>query len=958
MSIKDFTAGYIFKLVEANDKMKKTLLSKANSILVEIIKKEWNGTWKSAIKDIVQSSYQSQDICENNLLILKELSQDIFDFSKNSIVKAEVVQLKTNFGNEFMAVYEVCDFVTKSFLKDSSQVKGSLIKACLETMQSFLSWMPSFYILMTDLIENVLVNFLSHKRYLLTTLKCFEEIFNLDVQGEGEQLEKAKSKMVFGFGLFLEKIATHYNTNKNFENERQVLISMKNLKELNFFEMFCQNYAMTLHAFYSNHLQWVEEFAIRNEKLGTIIEYLEIGLQYMGILTEVSNSAILKTCCDFWYFYTNYYTTVIKKNRESHMNQALNLGQSNIDVIQNKLIDSNGSHQGMFNLVTQTPKPLEVLIIIDDDGIPRTETVSNTASSSMYELVKKIFINYTIINWTSLKKIFNYKLDQMMASKGFEYEKLNSLCWSCGCIADTLKIEEERTFYIKIVRMLLQFVSQSTHINDKAIIASNIMHIVSQYKRFLEMNDDYLKTVIKKLFEFVHEKFEGVKEMACNTFLKVCQQVKHQLIAFNDIDENGKEIPYISNIIRNINKHTEDLGILQKIQFFESAATIISACPDNAAKSQLVFELMTSIDHHWFEIIKQLNNFDFISNIDRATDICFFLKVNERVCFAVGQSYSNYFNHSMSEIQNIYKQYSNLIMNDLQNNGENGLKLLTVRKYRAVRKDILHLLSTFVSVTEDNKFFIHSYSSLLIMTLENYNSDIPEIREAEVLEFLSKSIEILQGDIINEISELIPHILNSVLPMITKDFSSFPEHRANFFVLVQTMVKNCFQVFFQIPPDTFKTIIDCVIWAIKHELPNIYEIGLDTLNCILENVSKQPQFAEDFFKFYYISILNDILFVLLDGLHTNGFNKQCKTLYILIKRLNQQQSQIFDEKDNKIAAFNHMLKLMSENFPNLASSDHNRLIKEIFESSVKAEKDFRASLRDYLISLNLYTKSD
>ena len=85
MSIKDFTAGYIFKLVEANDKMKKTLLSKANSILVEIIKKEWNGTWKSAIKDIVQSSYQSQDICENNLLILKELSQDIFDFSKNSI---------------------------------------------------------------------------------------------------------------------------------------------------------------------------------------------------------------------------------------------------------------------------------------------------------------------------------------------------------------------------------------------------------------------------------------------------------------------------------------------------------------------------------------------------------------------------------------------------------------------------------------------------------------------------------------------------------------------------------------------------------------------------------------------------------------------------------------------------------------------------------------------------------
>ena len=952
LSIKDFVAGYIFRLIDSKSNQK-TLLSKANSILVEVVKKEWNGIWKSAIKDLVQSSYQSQDVCENNLRILKELSQDIFDFSKNSMVHSEVQQLKTNFGNEFIAVYEVCEFVAKSFLTDANQVKSSLIKVCLETMQSFLSWMPSYYILMTDLIENVLVNFLTHKRYLLTTLKCFEEVFNLDIPEENSpERVKAQEKLVFGFGLFLQKIGAHFSPTKNLENERQLIGKVKDLKELNFFEMFCQNFALTLFNFYNKNLSWVEEFTASHEKAGTIIEFLEAGLQYMGNLTEIGEKAILKTCCEFWLFYTVYYKKVSEARKRKSRNQALNMGKPPLEHVQDTMVSSSGVHQGMFNLVTQTPKPQEVLIVIDDDGIPRTETISNTAQSSMYESVKKIFINYTYINWESLKKIFNYKLDAIMKSKDFNYNKLNSLCWSCGCIADILNTEEEKIFYIKIVRMLLQFVQLCDNTNDKAIIASNIMHIVSQYKRFLEKNDEFLKTVIKKLFEFMHEKFDGVKEMASNTFLKVCQQVKHKLINFYD---DQKKQPYILSIFQDINKHTSELALLQKIQFYESAATIISGCNDDSKKEKLVFDLMQSIDPIWFNLLNKLGDFEFISNSDNATEICYFLKINEKVCSAVGQSYSMYFNNSMARLQEIYSQYSALILNQLNNNGQNALRLMTVKRYRAVRKDILHLLTTFVSVTVNNAFFVDNYSGLLVMSLENYNSDAPETREAEVLTFLAKSIDVLKSDILGVVSELVPHILSAVLPMITKDFSSFPDHRTNFFGLVRTMVKECFEVFFKIPPDVFKTIIDCVIWAIKHELPSTYEVGLETLNCILESVNRNENFADEFYKFYFQTILNDILFVLLDGLHSNGFYQQCKTLYILIGVLGSLKEPLF-EGGNKIGAFNYIVNMMKENFSNLAGVDHERLVKEIFEKSLGDEKQFRSAVRDYLISLNQFTK--
>ena len=50
----------------------------------------------------------------------------------------------------------------------------------------------------------------------------------------------------------------------------------------------------------------------------------------------------------------------------------------------------------------------------------------------------------------------------------------------------------------------------------QAIIASNIMYIVGQYPRFLRAHWRFLKTVVNKLFEFMHETHEGVQVDADN----------------------------------------------------------------------------------------------------------------------------------------------------------------------------------------------------------------------------------------------------------------------------------------------------------------------------------------------------------------------------------------------------------------------------------------------------------
>jgi len=45
---------------------------------------------------------------------------------------------------------------------------------------------------------------------------------------------------------------------------------------------------------------------------------------------------------------------------------------------------------------------------------------------------------------------------------------------------------------------------------NKAVIAANIMYVVGAYPKFLKANWNFLKTVIKKLFEFMKEPFPGV----------------------------------------------------------------------------------------------------------------------------------------------------------------------------------------------------------------------------------------------------------------------------------------------------------------------------------------------------------------------------------------------------------------------------------------------------------------
>ena len=84
------------------------------------------------------------------MVILKLLSEEIFDFSAEQMTQTRIKNLKNQMCGEFSEIFKLCSEV----LEEAQ--KSSLIKATLETLLRFLNWIPLGYIFETRIIDLLL----------------------------------------------------------------------------------------------------------------------------------------------------------------------------------------------------------------------------------------------------------------------------------------------------------------------------------------------------------------------------------------------------------------------------------------------------------------------------------------------------------------------------------------------------------------------------------------------------------------------------------------------------------------------------------------------------------------------------------------------------------------------------------------------------------------------------------
>jgi exportin-1 len=204
-------------------------------------------------------------------------------------------------------------------------------------------------------------------------------------------------------------------------------------------------------------------------------------------------------------------------------------------------------------MISRMVKPEEVLIVENDEGEIVREFMKESDTIVLYKSMRGVLVYLTHLDVADTEAIMTEKLSRQVSNalqrtasgkkcidvglvdsrqidgSEWSWNNLNTLCWAIGSISGAMSAyriaavhtmtslifvcnpgeEVEKRFLVTVIKDLLGLTEMKRGKDNKAVCASDIMYIVGQYPRFLKAHWKFLKTVVNKLFEFMHETHEG-----------------------------------------------------------------------------------------------------------------------------------------------------------------------------------------------------------------------------------------------------------------------------------------------------------------------------------------------------------------------------------------------------------------------------------------------------------------
>ncbi|KKY28632.1 putative exportin [Phaeomoniella chlamydospora] len=946
--IRNFVVSLILDASKSEESLKanRTYVNKLNQVLVSILKQEWPRNWPTFINEIISSCHTSLSVCENNMAILRLLSEDVFDFSQDQMTSTKAKDLKNTMCNEFSSIYQLCSEV----LTTANQ--ASLIKSTLETLLRFLNWIPLGFIFETNLIDTLIGRFLDIPEFRNVTLKCLTEIGGLQMNQQFQFDEKLVQ-------MFTETL-TSVTKIIPLSVDLRAIYSQSNARD----QEYVLNLALFLTNFFTVHLAIVEKLPNR--------DFLTHGHFYLIRISQIDDREIFKICLEYWTKLVQELYEEMQQLPITDINPLVSMGISGLSnggapspsTLANYPLRKHKYTEVLTNLRTvmieKMVRPEEVLIVENDEGEIVREFVKESDTIQLYKTTRECLVYLTHLDVVDTEAIMAEKLQRQVDGSEWSWNNCNTLCWAIGSISGAMNEETEKRFLVTVIKDLLGLTEMKRGKDNKAVVASNIMYIVGQYPRFLKAHWKFLKTVVNKLFEFMHETHEGVQDMACDTFIKIANKCKRHFVAL----QPGETEPFIDEIIRNMRRITQDLTPQQVHTFYEACGFMISAQGQKNLQEQLIRNLMAFPNSAWDEIIRQANaDPSILQDGDTIKVIGNIMKTNVSACSSIGSYFYSQIGRIYHDMLNMYRASSQLISDAVAKEGNIATKMPKVRGLRTIKKEILKLIDIYVQKADDLEMVNGSMvPPLLDAILVDYARNVPDAREAEVLNVMTTIIHKLHNMMEDKVPAIMDSVFECTLEMINKDFHEYPDFRVEFFKLLQAINLYCFPALLKLDGRQFKLIIDSCMWASKHDNREVEGTGLTMCLELMNNMAEvDPQTSSIFFRQFFIGILQDVLFVLTDSDHKAGFKAQALLLsrmFFLIESGKIQDplyapDQAAPGTSNKQYVQEYTATLLRQAFQNLKDAQIQHFVNGLFTLNDDFNR-FKTHLRDFLISLKEY----
>ena len=509
------------------------------------------------------------------MVILRLLSEEVFDFSAEQMTSSKTKNLKESMTNQFAQIFKLCDDILRS------AENASLIKTTLETLLRFMSWIPLGYVFDTGVIDVIRGKYLFPPETRNISLKCLTEISGLSIP---QTFNNYNEKLV---AMFTETLTT-------ISEIIPINVPLKPLykRSSSRDQEFVQNLAMFLCTFFSNHLGVIEQSGNR--------EYLQHGHGYLLLISQIEDREIFKICLEYWTKLVSELYDEMQQLPVSELHPLASMGinlqnggapppqaLANFPLRKHKFADILTNLRVV--MIENMVKPEEVLVVENDEGEIVREFVKESDTIQLYKTTRECLVYLTHLDVVDTEQIMSDKLAKQVDGTEWSWANCNTLCWAIGSISGAMNEDTEKRFLVTVIKDLLGLTEMKRGKDNKAVVASNIMYIVGQYPRFLKAHWKFLKTVVNKLFEFMHETHEGVQDMACDTFIKIASKCKRHFVAL----QPGESEAFIDEIVRNLRKITCDLSPQQVHTFYEACGNMINAQGMKSVQERLISDLMS-----------------------------------------------------------------------------------------------------------------------------------------------------------------------------------------------------------------------------------------------------------------------------------------------------------------------------------------------------------------------------
>ena len=942
-AIRNYISNVIIKMCsdEATCRTEKVFLNKLNVILVHILKHDWPSKWPSFIPDIVQASKSGETLCENSMHVLRLLSEEVFDFSRGQLTQAKVKELKGSLNGEFALIHDLCVYAL------ANSTKPELIKATLKALAAYLTWIPLGFIFEGNII-GTLLHLFPQPVFRNNVLQCMTEIAGLQVDATYDM----------HFLTLYNGVIQHIPQIVPQGTDLPAVYGQSSDEE----QQLLQNLALFFTTFLKAHLTMLEKQKDQEpQMMGKIHATLDLVVQ----ISYVNDTELFKSCLDYWsVFVCDIFSSECSMDS---LPQQFAFGASNggQKKVSRKVLHADILSKLRLLMICKMAKPEEIIIVEDENGNIVREAMKDNATLVQYRIMRETLVYLSHLDHDDTETQMLEKLALQLNGKEWSWNRLNTLCWAIGSISLTMAEEQENRFLVTVIRDLLNLCEITRGKDNKAVIASNIMYVVGQYPRFLRQHWKFLKTVVNKLFEFMHEKFEGVQDMACDTFLKICVKCRRRFVML----QIGEAEPFLCDLLRNIQNHTADLESLQVNTFYEAVGLMVSAEPDTARAGEYLQQLMSVPNMKWQEYMAMARqNTMSLREADPARKLANILATNTAVCTSMRGSFQKQLGLIFNDVLAVYKTYSELCSSVIASDGPVAAKRSDVKLMRNVKRQALRLLETFLDKADASDLkivgigFVHT---MLDPVLGDYSRSVPDARDAEVLSLFAVVVSRFGSTVESEIAAIFDACFQSTLSMITKNYEEYPDHRIKFYSLLRAVVQHCFRAICALSPEQISLLIDSIVWAFRHTERNVADLGLNLLLELLNSIQKS-EFVNAFHQKHCVQLINEIVAAMTDTFHKPGFK-----LHVLILQhlfgvvadpvvLNvpiwdtTQQAQY---PSNEHYVREHLSGLLSSSFPNMNEIQVAANVSGMFDLR-KDYAAFKAHLRDFLVQTKEFSTAD